>query len=194
MRLKSLLLSTVLAIGLAAPASAATVLNLGIDPDSVSGAFSSKTFGGTGGTGSGAFDDQILFNLQGGPAFLTIASVTNVYAKTSDFITGFTGKVLYLGADGALGGSGANADITVIGPILATACPLTPNCQGFAGSAILTLMGEYALDLSGSGGGTSGYGGNLAVAEVPLPGALVLFASGLLGLGFLGKRKLQKLA
>jgi hypothetical protein len=186
---KTLLLSAAL-LGLSAmSANAATVLNLGVNPDSITGAFSSISFGGTGKTGSGAFDDQITFQLVGGPAFLTIASVTNVYAKASDFITGFTGKVLFLGADGVLGGIGANADTTVIGPTAATACPLTPNCQGFAGSAILTLVGNYALDLSGVGGGTSGYGGNLAVAEVPIPGALALFATGLVGLGMLRRRK-----
>ena len=133
------------------------------------------------------------FSLVGGPAFLTIASVTNVYAQVSDFITGFTGKVLYLGADGVLGGIGANADTVVIGPTAATACPLTPNCQGFAGSALLTIVGNYALDLSGNGGGTSGYGGNLAVAQVPLPGALALFASGLVGLGWLSKKRKKSL-
>jgi len=187
--MKRLLLTTAALFALAGSANAATVVNLGPNPNSISGAFSSIAFGGTGGTGSGAFSDQINFSLVGGPAFLTIASVTNVYAQASDFITGFTGRVLFLGADGVLGGIGANADTTVIGPTAATACPVTPNCQGFAGTAILTLVGNYALDLSGIGGGTSGYGGNLAVAQVPLPGALALFAGGLLGLGMLTRRK-----
>ena len=189
MNVRNLLFATAVLAAMTAPANAATVDNLGINPNSITGAFSSISFGGTGKTGSGPFDDQILFQLVGGPAFLTIASVTNVFAQASDFITNFKGEVLFLGADGVLGGSGANADTVVIGPTSATACPLTPNCQGFAGSAILTLVGNYALDLSGTGGGTSGYGGNLAVAQVPLPGALALFASGLVGLGLLRRRK-----
>ena len=187
------LLATAALLGLAtASANAATVDNLGINPNSITGAFSSITFGGTGTTGSGVFDDQILFQLVGGPAFLTIASVTNVYAQLSDFITGFTGKVLYLGSDGVLGGVGSAADTIVIGPTAATACPLTPNCQGFAGSALLTLVGNYALDLSGNGGGTSGYGGNLAVAEVPIPAAAWLFLTGLAGIEALRRRKKAK--
>jgi len=193
--MKKLLLAAVLLAGtaLATPASAATVLNLGINPNSITGAFSSSTFGGAGTTGVGPFSDQILFQLVGGPAFLTIASVTNVFASTADKITGFTGAVYYGGADGLPGGIGANADTVVIGPVLAGACQ-TPSddCQGFSGSTILTIVGGYYLDLSGTGGGTSGYGGNLAVAQVPLPGALALFAGGLLGLGLLGKRKLTK--
>ena len=182
---KILLLSAAM-MALALPANAAVMDNLGINPNSTTGAFSSIDFGGTGGTGSGPFRDQILFELVGGPAFLTIASATNVYPNTSDFITNFTGSVFFAGADGLPGGGD---DIQVIGPVLATACPVTPNCQGFSGSTLLTLVGDYFLNLSGIGGGTSGYGGNLAVSQVPIPPALALFAAGLAGLGWLTRRK-----
>jgi hypothetical protein len=164
------------------PANAATVANLGINPTSATGAFSHSV-------GGGNFNDQVLFTLAGGPAFLTIASVTNVYPESSDFITGFQGSVLFLGANGVLGGGD---DQTVIGPINATPCPAQPACQGFAGSAILTLVGNYALNLTGIGGGTSGYGGNLAVAQVPIPAAAWLFGAGVLGLGALSRKRKKK--
>ena len=68
--MKRLLLATAALFALAGSANAATVDNLGINPNSITGAFSSIAFGGTGKTGSGPFDDQILFQLVGGPAFL----------------------------------------------------------------------------------------------------------------------------
>lgn len=184
MRLKtSLLAVTALACALVSvPASAATIQNLGVDPTSATGAFNHSV-------GGGAFSDQLTFTLAGGPAFLTIASVTNVFPQPTDFISNFTGSVFFSGANGVPGGGD---DVLVIGPVLATACNFVQNCQGFAGSAILTMLGNYYLNVSGTGGGTSGYGGNLAVSQVPIPGALLLFGSGLAGLGWLGFKRKDK--
>jgi hypothetical protein len=120
---------------------------------------------------------------------LTIASVTNVFAQGSDFITNFTG--------GVFAGTPAMPGAEVIGPVLAGACPGVPNCQGFAGSAILTA-GSYFLNISGTANGTSGYGGNLAtfaVNQVPLPAAIWLFGGGLAGLTAFskyGKRRRER--
>jgi hypothetical protein len=185
--MRVLALATALAL-LATSSNAATVASLGVNPNSTTGAFSSLPTG-TGGTGSGAFSDQVNFTLSGGPAFLTIASTTNVYPKPTDFITNFMGSVLFLGSDGVLGGVGTAADTTVIGPVAATPCPVVPSCQGFAGAAVLTLVGNYALNLTGIGGGTSGYGGNLAVAQIPIPPAFGLFALGLAGIALIRRRK-----
>lgn len=179
---KTLLLSAAL-MALALPANAAVVDNLGINPTSATGDFSSGLLG-VNGTGAGAFTDQVVFSLVGGPQFLTISSATNVYPATTDFITNFQAQgFLQVGAIGPGGG----ADIPVTPLISAVACPTQPSCQGFAGSALLNA-GNYYLQLSGIGGGTSGYGGNLAVTQVPLPGALLLFGSGLIGLGLLRRR------
>jgi hypothetical protein len=188
--MKALLLATVTALAVIIPTTtnAATVASLGVNPTSTTGAFASPPTG-TGGTGLGAFSDQVNFTLSGGPAFLTIASVTNVSAKPSDFITNFVGRVLFLGSDGVLSGAGTAADTTVIGPVAASACPLVANCQGFAGTATLTLVGNYALSLTGIGGGTSGYGGNLAVAQIPIPPAIGLFALGLAGIALIRRRQ-----
>ena len=183
MNLRTLLYGTATLLALAGSANAAVVANLGVNPNSTTGAFQSP-IGGVGGDGLGPFTDQVVFTLSGGPAFLTIASATNVFAKPSDIITNFNGSVWFTNNTVSLAD-----DIRIIGPIAATPCPVTPNCQGFSGSTILTLLGTYYLELAGSGGGTSGYGGNLAVAQVPIPGALALFASGLVGLGVLARRR-----
>ena len=185
--MRKLLMAAFLAsTALATNADAAVVANLGVNPSSTTGAFNSPA-GGTGGTGTGLFSDQVVFTLAGGPAFLTIASATNVFPRTSDFITNFTGSVWFTNNTATTAD-----DIEIIGPILATACPLTPDCQGFAGSTILTLLGTYYLQLQGDGGGTSGYGGNLAVAQIPIPPAIGLFALGLAGIGLMRRRKSNK--
>ena len=174
--MRKLLLATTALLGLAAsPASAAVILNLGVNPTSATGTFQ-HTVGG------GPFEDQITFQLVGGPQFLTIASVTNVFPNATDFILGFTGSVFQ--QVGAIGGAD---DILVIGPVAATAnCGL--DCQGFAGSAVLNA-GNYYLDITGTGGGTSGYGGNLAVSAVPEPSTWAMMLLGFFGLGFMSLRK-----
>src|SRR5580765_7350815 len=106
---KTLLLSAAL-LGLSAmAANAAVVGNLGINPTSQTGDFRSGLLG-VNGTGTGAFTDQVTFQLVGGPQFFTIASATNVYPSLSDFITNFTAQAfLQVGAIGPGGG----ADIPV---------------------------------------------------------------------------------
>jgi hypothetical protein len=153
------------ALLLSQPARADTVVSLGTNPNSGAGAFA-NTNPGTGAGGSGPFTDIYTFNLVGGPQFLTIASVTNVFASVDQFITGFTGAVLNDGPNGVPGGGD---DFAVIGPVGATPCVLVPNCQGFAGAALLNT-GNYYLQITGSAGVNAGYGGNLSVAAaVPGP-------------------------
>src|SRR6478736_7450393 len=131
--MRKLLLAGTALLGLAvSPASAAIVANLGVNPTSATGAFS-HAVGGT------TFDDQITFQLVGGPAFLTIASVTNNFANAASQITGFTGSVFRI--VGAIGGAD---DILVIGPVAATA-NCGANCQGLGGAAVLAARGRYYL-------------------------------------------------
>lgn len=160
-----------LLVGLAAvPANAAVVGNLGIDPTSSTGNFSNTV-------GGGSFSDDYLFQLVGGPAFVTLASATNVFpggSSSSDFITNFTGEVIDLATNAV-----------VLGPATGGPCQVAPTqCQVLSGSAILAA-GNYELVISGIGGGTSGYGGNLAVSAVPLPPTLQMFIGGLLLFGAL---------
>jgi MYXO-CTERM domain-containing protein len=56
------------------------------------------------------------------------------------------------------------------------------------------LPGSYYLAIAGNAGQFAGYGGNLSVAETPIPGAVWLFASGAAGLGALLRRRKKKLA
>jgi hypothetical protein len=189
--MKRLLLAAAALLALTAPARADIVTSLGINPTSGAGAFA-NTNPGTGLGGSGSFADIYTFELAGGPQFLTIASVTNTFASADQFIASFTGAVVNDGPNGVPGGGD---DFAVIGPVAAIQCLLVPDCQGFAGSALLPA-GNYYLLLLGDAGIDSGYGGNLSVAAVPGPVAgagipgLLLAIAGIWG--FTRRRQLRR--
>ena len=180
--MRKVLLTVATLLGLAAtPASAAIIANLGNNPTSAQGDFSNSP-------GGGLFEDQFTFQLVGGPQFLTIASVTNVFPQPSDFITNFKLAVYTVGGDGLVN---TGDDVAVIGPVAALPCLFTPNCQNAGGSAILNA-GNYYLELTGTGGGTSGYGGNLSVSAqpgVPEPATWAMMMLGFAGVGFAAYRR-----
>jgi hypothetical protein len=153
--------TTVLLAAAMAPTQAAVIQDLGVNPSSTQGDFSN----GVGGT---TFADQYTFQLVGAPSFITFASATNSFAKASDFISNFTGQLFRV-----VGAVGGGDDVPVNPPVSAVPCPQNPTgCQITAGTATLPA-GSYYLQLTGTGNGTAGYGGNLTTAAVgiPLPAA-----------------------
>src|SRR4051812_34564778 len=151
---KLLLAATALAgLALTAPAQAQTVVqNLGTNPNSATGTFNHAVFGTT-------FQDVYQFSLDGpAPAHITFGTAENTFTSSTDFITGFVGQLFeQVGAIGPGGG----ADIPVNPPTFAAGCPTNPGgCQVLSGTAILA-NGDYYLQLTGTGGGTSGYSGSV---------------------------------
>jgi hypothetical protein len=177
-----LLLSAVALVALCLPASAAIIADLGVDPTSGSGAFSHNLTGVT-----TTFHDDYTFTLD--HAFtLTIASAINNFANANtDFITGFTGSV-FAGTPAAPGG-------LVLGPANAQlGCLGTLQCQFLSGQAVLNV-GSYFLEISGTGGGTSGYGGTLSTTAVPGPVVGAGLPGLLAGLGaFVALRRKRRVA
>jgi hypothetical protein len=167
--MKRLLLAGAILCAVAGSANALIITDLGNNPNSATGHFSNSVLGTT-------FDDQFTFHLVG-TQFVTIASATNDFLAASDFITGFTGQLFNSGPNGLPGGGD---DFAVNLPVLAVPCPSDPTgCQVLAGSAILA-GGNYFLDISGKGGGTAGYGGDLTTTPFAVP--LPLAGAGLPGL------------
>jgi len=169
--MRKLLLATTAVLAMCGASQAAIISNLGVDPTSATGTFQHSVFGAT-------FEDQYTFQLVGGPQFFTIASATNVFPRTTDFISNFVGAVFTTGADGIVNNAD---DVLVLGPATAFGCPFQSFCQGLAGSAVLNA-GSYYLEITGVGGGTSGYGGNIATFAVPGPTAGSFSIGGLLAL------------
>lgn len=172
--MKKLLLVGAAVLALTTASNAAIIADLGLDPTSGSGSFSHNLTGVT-----TPFNDDYTFTLDHSLT-LTIASAINNFANAdTDFITGFTGSV-FAGTPAAPGG-------LVLGPAMAQiGCLGTLQCQFLSGQAFLDA-GSYFLEISGTGGGTSGYGGTLSTVAVPgpvvgagLPG-LIAFAMGAWG-------------
>jgi hypothetical protein len=180
--MRQLLLASVAALALSTSAASAAQFTLPDNPTSVTGNFSMTP-------GAGAFEDQVIFELTGGPAYLTIANATNTFAAPSDFITGWLASIWYAGADGIV--NNGIGDVLLFGPQAAAPCIGVPNCQQVGGSGVLPAPGVYYAEFTGTGGGTSGYSGNISTTAVPGPlgGAGLLPLLGLLG--FAGWRRFK---
>ncbi len=97
------------------------------------------------------------------------ASATNSYAK---FAAKITGKIN--GFTATL--NGVALDLTTIG-----------TTQMLSIDNLLSKTGLQTLEISGTGEGS--YGGSIAVAQTPIPAALWLFGSALMGLFGVSRRK-----
>jgi hypothetical protein len=178
--MKKMLLATVALAALVLPAQAALIRDLGINPVSSTGNFNNSV-------GGGLFADFYSFQIVGGgPLSVTYASATNVYTAPSDFITNFTGQ-LWRQVGAVLGDADDFEQNTAV---QAVPCQQNPTgCQILAGSATLA-PGRYYLTISGIGGGTAGYGGNLTTASlVPVPGMALAVPLGALGLAWFARRR-----
>jgi len=172
-----LVLAMILAL-FALPAQA-TVFNIATpDPTSATGNFSLSP-------GAGAFTDQVTFSITG-PSTFTIANATNTFATPSDQILNWQASI-WDSVDGIVGNAG---DVLLFGPQGGGACVGVPNCQTVGGSGFLNGPSLFYAQFTGIGSGTSGYSGNIStVAAVPVPGAVWLFGSGIIGLGMLARRR-----
>ena len=63
-------------------------------------------------------------------------------------------------------------DVLLFGPQAAQACVIVASCQFVGGSGVIQAPGLYYAEFTGTGGGTSGYSGNISTTElsaVPIP-------------------------
>jgi hypothetical protein len=172
--------AALLAMTVAGHAAPVVVGDLGADPTSASGNFIQSLNGVT-----TPFSDEFTFSLSHSSNFV-IAGVQNSFAQPSDFITNFGASVFNVGADGLINTADDFA-VIVGGP--AVPCQFNPACQVIAGSAFLA-GGNYYVDITGTGGGTSGFqGGVAAVAAVPEPATWAMMLLGFVGVGLFGMRK-----
>ena len=193
--MKQLLYASVALLAMSSVSHAALIQNLGTDPTSLTGVFNH-------GVGGGAFSDQYLFSLDRVMS-VVFASATNDFTggvTGTDFITGFSGQLFNAGTDNAIGGVGSAADFAVNPVAFAHPCTDNPlGCQELSGSATLAA-GTYFLSISGTGGGTSGYGGNITTAAAAVPGPVAgagipgIIAAGMFLVGLARRRKQQQIA
>jgi len=156
--MKKLLLGTVIALSLALPAQAAQV-TLPTNPTSVTGNFALTP-------GSGSFEDQVIFQVTGAPAYVVIGQATNTFAGPGDMIQNWIASIYNDGDDNIIN----NADDELLfGPQAAQPCIMTPNCQAVGGGGTVLGSGYYYVEFTGVGSGTSGYAGNVSTFAVPGP-------------------------
>jgi len=200
---RSLAVAAVLFTGVALPASAATtdincvgpcsntsvnIGDVGANPTSLTGQFNSNVS-----TQGFMFHDYVAFNLTStSPVFLTSSSATNPFVNGgSDMILNFRVSLFSGTPPAANPPPAANqigATVNAVYTGNATAGFATINFP----AQLLNAPGSYFLLFEGAGGNFSGFSGVVTatpVNAVPLPGALTLFGTGMLGLLALRRRR-----
>lgn len=167
----------------AMPSSAVVVGDLGINPTSNAGAFSTANPGAD--LPTGLFSQEWTFELVGGPVFLAVANAGNTFANgPADKITAFMASIFRI--VGAIDNAPGGDDEQVLGP---QAAQQFTYSQILEFSGLILGAGNYYLQFTGNAGSNAGYGGNLSVAPVPVPAALPLFGAALAGLAALRYRR-----
>ena len=188
--MKKMLLATVVSVGAliaaVAPSSAATILSAGVNPTGVSGQFLSGTT-----AASGAFVDEVLFTLTGPTDFRVAATATNTFISTAgtNYIQNFQAAV-YNDIGPLAGRDIETAANMALGPV---AAEIVEGGQQIGLAGILAA-GNYFLEFTGIGQGTASFQGSVVANPVPLPGALALMGTGLLGGIALMRRRRQQAA
>ena len=179
--MKTFLFAFATLIALSLPAKAAQVL-LPDNPTSVTGNFSFTP-------GAVGFEDQVIFELSGGPVYLTIANATNTFAGPGDEILNWVASILSAGVDQIVNNAD---DVLLFGPQAASACVNVSNCQAVGGSGFINTSGIFYAEFTGTGSGTSGYGGNISTFSVPGPAlgaGLPAALAALLALGWYRRKR-----
>ena len=175
---RSWALATVMLAGLAIPATADTLTNLGPLLPNTTTNFTSVAPGV-----SGTFFNSFDFSVAQSGLF-SVGSATNSSAQITNF------------AFELCSGTGSACGTLIWADGTPTADPQT-GALFLSASGLLVTAGNYLIIVSGvvPAGVTTNYDGNLflKVNPVPLPGALVLFGSGLVGLVALGRKRKQNI-
>jgi len=160
--MRKLLSGAALALCLLLPSySEAAQVLLPDNPTSVTGNFALTP-------GAGAFEDQVIFEVTGAPAYVVIGNATNTFAAPADRIQNWVASIFNDGVDNIIN----NADDELLfGPQAATPCIGVANCQSVGGSGVVLGSGFYYVEFTGIGSGTSGYAGNVSTFAVPGPAA-----------------------
>jgi hypothetical protein len=122
----------------------------------------------------GSFTDDFFFNLTAPTSFSAVASVTN----SGPLIDPFSIQVWRVGDLSALFGSSSFV--------------VNSGAEFLAAAGILSSPGDYFLRVTGLASAATAIDGNITLSPVPVPGALVLFGSGLLGLIAVNRKRKQK--
>jgi hypothetical protein len=196
---RSLAVAAALFTGMALPASAVTITcpggicangsvnigDVGANPTALTGQFQSGDS-----TKGFFFTDYVTFNLTNiSPVFLEIASATNPFTSGTGADTILNFRVtLFSGAPPAPGTGLVQATTNAVYPTGVLIGVANINTAPI----LLTAPGAYFLLFEGAGGNLSGFSGVVTttpVNPIPLPGALTLFGTGLVGLWALRRRR-----
>jgi len=137
--------------------------------------------------GAGLFGGPVAATTLG--AKLTPSDAFYAFGAVSGAGTAFTHTVNFYTEPGELIGDVTSARLEMGETVVTGIDDLTVSLNG-EGARAMALAGLNTATVTGVVAGSSGtYDLNVAVSQVPLPGAALLFGSGLAGLGLVSRRR-----